>query len=231
MGWTGKGIGSSCQQRRGARDASTSAGGVSPPAAGLEGTQLRYDTRFRTFPSPEQPAPLRFAVLGDYGVGLLASGGSGDRQRQLGAALERAVDHAGVRLIVTTGDNIYMGQEDTAAGTGKHDDDWYFSFYEPYRYAISRVPVYPGVGNHDSSDSEASDDRDQLADQLFTDLRFSGNAEVGRASVDPGLYYRFSYGTDIEFVAVDTTTLIHGVPLLLRASPPPGVPGARLSAH
>jgi predicted phosphodiesterase len=145
-------------------------------------------------------------VLGDYGVGILAGDGRGERQSRLAAALERAVDHAGVRLIVTTGDNIYLGDEDTVAGTGNHDDDWYYSFYEPYRYAISRVPVYPGVGNHDTGDSEAADNRDQLADNLFTDLRFTSGAEVGRASVDPGLFYRVRYGSDIEFVAVDSTT-------------------------
>lgn len=169
-------------------------------------TDRVYDTRFRTYPAPDVAAPLRFAVLGDYGVGILASGGAGDRQRRLGAALEHAVDHAGVRLIVTTGDNIYLGEQDTVAGTGNHDDDWYFSFYEPYRYAISRVPVYPGVGNHDTDDSEHSDNRDQLADNLFTDLRFAEGAEAGRSSIDPGLFYRFAYGSDVHFVAVDSTT-------------------------
>lgn len=172
----------------------------------LEGTQLTYDTRFRTFPSPDRHAPLRFAVLGDYGVGVLASAGRGERQRRLAASLENAVDHAGVRLVITTGDNIYLGEEDTVAGTGEHDDDWYFSFFEPYRYAISRVPFYPVVGNHDTGDTEVSDDRDQLADNMFTDVRFAEGAEVGRASVDPGLFYRFRFGADIEFVAVDTTT-------------------------
>lgn len=108
-------------------------------------------------------------------------------------------------MILTTGDNIYLGEHDTVAGTGNHDDDCYFSFYEPYRYAISRVPVYPGVGNHDTSDTEVSDNRDQLADNLFTDLRFGGGAQADRASVDPGLFYRFSYGSDVHFVAIDST--------------------------
>jgi hypothetical protein len=115
------------------------------------------------------------------------------------------VDHAGVRLVVTTGDNIYLGDEDTVAGTGDSDEDWYYSFYEPYRYALSRVPFYPGVGNHDTGDTEVSDNRDELADNLFTELRFADGAEVGRASVDPGLYYRFRWGADIEFVAIDST--------------------------
>lgn len=162
-----------------------------------------YHTRFRTFPSPDVAAPLRFAVMGDYGVGILASGGTGDRQRRLGAALERAVDPR--RRADDHRRQHLPRRARTVAGTGNHDDDWYFSFYEPYRYTISRVPVYPGVGNHDTSDTEISDNRDQLADNLFTDLRFGGGAEVDRASVDPGLFYRFSYGSDVHFVAIDST--------------------------
>ena len=171
----------------------------------LEPRNREYDTRFRTFPAPDVVAPARFAVIGDYGTGILAARGNGDRQWRLANALERAVDHAGVRFVVTTGDNVYIGEEDTVAGTGDADDDWYFSFYAPYRYTISRVPVYPGIGNHDASESESADNRDELADNLFTDIRFAEEAEVARASVDPGLYYRFRFGADLELVAIDTT--------------------------
>jgi tartrate-resistant acid phosphatase type 5 len=165
----------------------------------------RYDRTFRTLPAPFERVPVTFAVLGDYGLGLLAGGGRGATQHRVARALERAVDHHAVSLVVTTGDNIYLGDEDTVAGSGRHDDDWYFSFYEPYRHVINRVPVYPGVGNHDASDTEHSDDRDQLSDNLFTDERFRSGAEVGRASVDPGLFYRFDVGADLELIAIDTT--------------------------
>lgn len=173
--------------------------------ADLLRTDRRYDLRFRTFPSPDQPAALRFAVLGDYGVGILASDGKGARQLRLAEALDRAVRTADVRLVLTTGDNIYLGDEDSVAGSGDQDDDWYYSFYQPYRYTIARVPVYPGVGNHDTGETESSDDRDQLADNLFTDLRFGTDVEARRTSVDPGLYYRFSYGAHVEFTCIDTT--------------------------
>ena len=176
-----------------------------PGGRDLETHEREYDTRFRTFPSPDRPAPARFAVIGDYGVGILAAGGAGQRQLRLARALERAVDHAGVRFVVSTGDNVYVGEEDTVAGTGGDDHDWYFSFYEPYRYVISRVPVYPSVGNHDSSDTEQADDREQLADNLYTDLRFADGAEVERASVDPGMFYRLRFGADLQLVAIDTT--------------------------
>lgn len=164
-----------------------------------------YDNTFRTFPAADARVPVTFAVLGDYGVGILASDGRGATQHRVSKAIERAIDHHGVRFVVTTGDNVYLGEEDTEAGSGRHDDDWYFSFYEPYRHVINRVPVYPGVGNHDASDTEQSDDRDQLADNLFTDERFASGVEVGRASVDPGLNYRFDVGADVELIAIDTT--------------------------
>lgn len=96
-----------------------------------------------------------------------------------------------MQLVLTTGDNVYLGEEDSVAGTGDQDDDWYCSFYQSYRYTIARVPFYPGVGNHDTGESEISDNRDQLADNFFTDLRFGTDVESRRASVDPGLYYRF----------------------------------------
>ena len=171
----------------------------------LERVGRRYDLRFRTHPAPDAPAALTFAVLGDYGVGLQASEGAGAEQLRVADALTRAVDHHDVRLLLTTGDNIYIGDHDTVAGTGEHDDDWYFSYYQPYRYLIARIPVYPTVGNHDADDSEKSDDRDQVADNFFTDLRFTQAAEVGRASVDPGMYYQFDFGSDVHFLCVDST--------------------------
>lgn len=164
-----------------------------------------YDLRFTTFPARETVAPLTFAAIGDYGIGVQADGERGERQLRLAAALDRAVEHGGVHLVLTLGDNIYLGAEDTASGTGAEDDDWYFSFYEPYRWTMARVPVYPAVGNHDASDTEASDDREQLADNHYTALRFQPSVAGGRASVDPGLLYRFGYGAGVELVCLDTS--------------------------
>lgn len=164
----------------------------------------RYDNRFRTFPAPDAAVPVTFAVLGDYGVGIVDGRLDGLRQLQLAAALERAVDTRDVRLVVSTGDNIYLGHQDTA-GTGNEDDEWYSSFYEPYRYVINRVPVFPTVGNHDAGDSESSDDRAQLADNLFLDHRFGPKVEAGTASLGPGLFYRFQVGANIELISIDTS--------------------------
>lgn len=164
----------------------------------------RYDNRFRTFPAPDAAVPVTFAVLGDYGVGIVDGRLDGLRQLQLAAALERAVDTGDVRLVVSTGDNIYLGHQDTA-GTGNEDDEWYSSFYEPYRYVINRVPLFPTVGNHDAGDSESSDDRDQLTDNLFLEHRFGPKVEAGTASLGPGLFYRFQVGANLELICIDTS--------------------------
>jgi tartrate-resistant acid phosphatase type 5 len=111
---------------------------------------------------------------------------------------------------VTLGDNIYHGEGHSAGGSGREDDDWYFSYYEPYRFVINRVPVYPAVGNHDASETEHSDDREQLADNHFTDLRFDASVEEDRAILEmegrlPGLFYRLSLGRLLELVCIDTS--------------------------
>ncbi|HEU4409352.1 MAG TPA: metallophosphoesterase family protein [Polyangiaceae bacterium] len=175
---------------------------------GLRASGRSYENRFRTHPHPESPAPLTFAVLGDFGTGVRHRSTAKRRQREVAAALERAVVERGARLVLTTGDNIYAGR--TLLGipvgaTGDEDDDWFFTFYQPYRYVLNRVPVYPSVGNHDGSETEASDDRDQLLDNFYLNERFAGEETAGRASIGPGLFYRFAFGADVEFVCIDTS--------------------------
>jgi hypothetical protein len=164
-----------------------------------------YDNRFRTFPAQDARVPVTFAVLGDFGIGIYEQGEDGKRQLRLGAALERAATVHDVRVVLTTGDNIYLGDEDTVSGTGAEDDDWYPSFYQPYRYLLNRIPFFPTVGNHDTEETEHSDDRDQLDDNFFLEHRFRPWVEAGRASLDPGLFYSFGLGGLVEFVCIDTS--------------------------
>jgi tartrate-resistant acid phosphatase type 5 len=140
-------------------------------------------------------------VLGDFGVGIVDGRLDGARQLLIARELEKAAD---VRLVISTGDNIYLGHQDTA-GTGNEDDEWYSSFYQPYRYVINRVPFFPTVGNHDAGDSERSDDRAQLADNFFLEHRFKPEVASGSASLDPGLFYRFQVGATLEFICIDTS--------------------------
>lgn len=164
----------------------------------------RYDGRFRTHPAADDPVPVAVLALGDYGVGIV-HGDNGRHQIAVARTLERLAATHPVRAIVTLGDNIYHGPEDRLAQSGDEDDDWYFTFYEPYRYLIDHLPVYPTAGNHDGSDEEANDDRGQLEDNFHLTTRFEPAESPGRASRDPGLFYRLDVGGLLELVCIDTT--------------------------
>jgi tartrate-resistant acid phosphatase type 5 len=175
------------------------AGGYSLKPAGRG-----YDLRLKTDPDPKAHVGLTFAAIGDYGVGICSDSESSRRQRRVAEALEHLVVACGARLVLSLGDNVYLGEEGRVDDeSGGEDDDWYSSFYQPYRYVISRVPVFPAIGNHDTTDTEGSDDRTQMEDNFHTAERFRD--DDARASVSPGLFYRFGYGADVEFVCVDTS--------------------------
>jgi len=169
----------------------------------------RYVNEFRTHPDPaaEPSGSFTFMVLGDYGTGIRKSTPK-RRQREVAEAMQCAFDQHDVRLILTAGDNIYAGTRILGlpvGAQGDEDDDWFFTFFQPYRYMINRVPVYPCIGNHDSDESEDRDDREQLLDNMYLRERIASDEASGRASVDPGLFYRFRYGRDVEFICLDTS--------------------------
>jgi hypothetical protein len=179
-------------------------------AQGLVQSGGMYVNEFRTFPDPAAPSgPLTFIVLGDYGTGMRKSTPT-RRQWQVAQAMQSVFATHDVRLIITTGDNIYAGRRILglpvlASNTGDEDDDWFFTFFQPYRYMINRVPVYPCIGNHDTAETEEHDDRDQLLDNMYLRERLALDDAAGRASLDPGLFYRFGYGRDVEFICLDTS--------------------------
>ena len=168
-----------------------------------------YRNEFRTFPDPRQPltGPFTFAVIGDFGTGVRRPSTPIRRQQEVARALEAAVDEHDVRLILTTGDNIYASGRFLlwTRDSGGEDDDWFFTFFQPYRYAINRVPVYPSIGNHDTAETEETDDREQVMDNFYLRERLMTEEAAGRASVGPGLFYRVKVAGDLEFVAIDTS--------------------------
>ena len=165
----------------------------------------RYDLRFRTWPHPDaETPPVRFVAIGDFGVGIRSDSESSRRQRRVAEVLDHLVADGDVRFVVSLGDNIYQGEQGHVDDeSGGEDDDWYSSFFQPYRYAIARVPVFPAIGNHDTTDTEGSDDRAQMEDNFHIKERF--HDESDRASTDPGLFYRLRYGRDLELVCLDTS--------------------------
>lgn len=171
---------------------------------GLRPSGRTYTCRFRTHAARDDFDPFAFAVLGDFGIGIFSEQDDSLRQLRIAEALATAVSAYDVRVVLTTGDNIYLSHEDDQA-TGAEDDDWFFSFYQPYRYVLDRVPFYPAVGNHDGAENENSDDRGQLDDNYFLKQRFTHQRDASRASVEPGLFYRFEYGATASFICLDTT--------------------------
>ena len=167
-----------------------------------------YDNRFCTNPDPAVPAAsLVFAVIGDFGVGVKKDT-STHRQQHVADALKKSVDREHVRLILTTGDNVYAGARILGfpiGATGDEDDDWFFTYFQPYRYIINRIPIYPAIGNHDAEETEERDDRAQVEDNFYIRERILGEEAAGRASFCPGMFYRFRYGSDIEFCCLDTS--------------------------
>jgi tartrate-resistant acid phosphatase type 5 len=180
-----------------------------PARQGLVQNDRVYRNEFRTLPDPQQSLvePFSFVVIGDFGVGIRKPSTDTKRQLEVAQALERAVDTYGVRLILTTGDNIYAAKRFLlwTGDTGDEDDDWFFTYFQPYRYVLNRVPVCPSIGNHDTQETEEHDDRGQVMDNMYLRERLAGEEAAGRASVDPGLFYRFRASADIEFVCIDTS--------------------------
>jgi hypothetical protein len=169
----------------------------------------RYINRFCTHPDPaaEPSGSFTFMAIGDYGTGILRSTPT-RRQFEVAQAMQLAFEQHDVRMVVTTGDNIYAGHRILGipvGATGDEDDDWFFTFFQPYRYMLNRIPVYPCIGNHDTAETEDRDDREQLLDNLYLRERIASDEASGRASVDPGLFYRFRYGRDVEFICIDTS--------------------------
>lgn len=78
---------------------------------------------------PPAGAPLRFAVFGDSGEGR-------KQQYWVADALKRWAPD----LILHTGDIVYP------SGKDKHYNRKYF---RPYRRLLSRIPLFPALGNHD----------------------------------------------------------------------------------
>jgi tartrate-resistant acid phosphatase type 5 len=180
-----------------------------PARQGLAQRDKVYRNEFRTLPDPQSPLlePFSFIVIGDFGVGMRKPSTPTKRQFEVAQALERAVDEHDVRLMLTTGDNIYASRRFLlwTGDSGDEDDDWFFTYFQPYRYVLNRIPVWPSIGNHDTDETEEHDDREQVMDNMYLRERLTGEEAAGRASMDPGLLYRFRASADIEFVCIDTS--------------------------
>ena len=93
-------------------------------------------------------------------------------------------------FLLTTGDNIYARVRVLGVaigGTGDEDDDWFFTYFQPYRYVINRIPVYPSIGNHDADETEERDDRAQVEDNFYLRERIESEEAGGPRLVRSGI--------------------------------------------
>lgn len=180
-----------------------------PVRGALIQTGATYRCAFRTLPDPTRPlaGPFSFIVIGDFGAGMRKPSTATRRQLEISQALAHAVEAHDVRLVLTTGDNIYASRRFLlwTQDSGAEDDDWFFTWYQPYRYVLSRIPWCPSIGNHDTRETEETDDREQVLDNFYLRERLAGDVAAGRASLTPGLFYRFRIAQDVEFVCLDTS--------------------------
>ncbi len=171
---------------------------------GLRPASRPPDQRLTTHAGEDRPEPVTFLALGDFGVGI-DEPTMGHQQLGVARTMQRLADTLPVRFLVGLGDTIYHGAGGKLERTGAVDDDWWVTFFQPYRHLLDHLPFYPTAGNHDGADTEASDDRGQLEDNLFLLERFGPRREVGRASLGPGLFYRVQVSGLLELVCIDST--------------------------
>ena len=163
-----------------------------PLRQGLLQQDRVYRHEFRTLPDPQTrlTEPFSFVVIGDFGVGMRKPSSSKKRQFEIAQALERAVDEYDARLILTTGDNIYASRRFLlwTGDSGDEDDDWFFTYFQPYRYVLNRIPVWPSIGNHDTQETEEHDDRAQVMDNMYLRDRLAGEeaASIPRRRTSSG---------------------------------------------
>jgi hypothetical protein len=105
-----------------------------------------------------------------------------------------------VRFVVTTGDNLYDSFMDF--GLGGDDRQFFVKILWPYRQILSRIPLFPALGNHDGSDRERRDDLEHHRDNFFLPTAVLRD---GFTSPFEDRFYSFAFGRDVRFFCLDTT--------------------------
>lgn len=140
---------------------------VAYEVGGLTGTA-------RTLPAK---GPLRFAVFGDSGTGSSAQ-----------FAVAQSLEASDADFLLHTGDIVYPRGAMSDYGP---------RYFAPYRRLLSRMPLYPAIGNHDYANQTIGERRGRR--------RFE---EVYRRIHRKPAYYSFDAGP-IHFVSLDTNQAFH----------------------
>lgn len=143
------------------------------------GTSVAYEVAGATGTAWTLPAsgPVRFAVLGDSGKG-------GPDQ----FAVARRLELSDSRFVLHTGDVVYPSGE---------LEDYGPKYFAPYRASLTRMAVYPAVGNHDYAN-----------DYLLAGRGRKRFDEAYRRVHRRPPYYSFDAGP-AHFVSLDTNAAFH----------------------
>ncbi len=98
--------------------------------------------------SAQQPAPIRFAVIGDSGTG-------GQHQYRIAKQMAAWHERLPYDLVLMLGDNIYGGLFGIGSG---NQDDFAKKFDRPYAELLARGVIFRAVlGNHDAAHRDGQD--------------------------------------------------------------------------
>ncbi len=136
---------------------------VTAGAAGAEGAEAILSSEVRTFQTACRPGtPIAFAVIGDT-----------QERPQIAKPVAELAWTQRPHFLLLAGDLVDNGEENS---------DWTEQFFPSLSPLISRVPLFPVLGNHE-----------QNARNYFDYM----------ALPDPEYYYQFSYG-DADFFMIDS---------------------------
>ena len=137
---------------------------------------------FVTAPAVGSTQPIRFWVIGDFGWANVEQVAVRDAYYALNGTHR-------TDLWLTVGDNAYLN------GT---DDDYQAGLFNVYQYMLRRVPLWPGLGNHDVADS-TNPPPTQPYYQIFS---LPQQAEAGGVPSGTKNYYSFNYA-NVHLVSLD----------------------------
>ncbi|GAB3692034.1 hypothetical protein GCM10027592_10500 [Spirosoma flavus] len=153
-------------------------------AVGYDEKQLGAgdDYYVKTAPVPGDKRPVRFWVLGDFGVPT-------ENQKNVYKSYLDATINKRADVWVWLGDNAYnYGQE-------AEYNSAVFSFYAP---TLRSLPIFPTPGNHDYSDSEVN-----FNIPYYNLFSFPQNGEAGGVPSGSKSYFSADYGS-VHLISLDS---------------------------
>ncbi len=141
---------------------------------------------FTTAPPAGAVAPVRLWVLGDSGT----ANATARAVRDAYAGWERLEQSWGTQLVLMLGDNAYN------SGT---DAEYQTAVFDTFADVLTRVPLWPTLGNHDAMSSDSATGTGPYYD-AFT---LPAGGEAGGVPSGTEAYYSFDYA-NVHIICLDS---------------------------